>query len=50
MSQERDEVVDSFWFLLKNLKGKVLHVSRKFAEPNDTNAGDLKWDEVWLGD
>lgn len=42
MSQERDEVVDSFLFLFKKLKGKMLHILKKFAESSDTNAEDLK--------
>lgn len=36
MSQESDEVVDSFWFLVKKLKGKMLNVSRKSAESSYT--------------
>ena len=42
MNQERDEVVDSFWFLVKKLNGKIFYVSSKFAESNDTNVGELK--------
>lgn len=34
--------VNCFSLLLKKLKGKMSHVSRKFAESNDTNAGDLE--------
>lgn len=34
--------VSCFSFLLKKLKGKMSHVSRKFAESSDINAGDLE--------
>lgn len=37
---ERDEAVYSFSLLLKNLKGEMLHVSRRFAESSNTYSED----------